>query len=87
LRTGAGASFVGAGVALSLAILVSGKASSEVVAVGGCGSADGAGGVDFGCHFLRSGGGAIDSLGDAGVSMGVDGVLGAVSAIEGVVGL
>jgi hypothetical protein len=62
-------------------------ASDDVVAVGDCGSAGGAGGVDFGCHFLRSGVGTIDSVGDMGGSGEIDGVDGAICGMRGAVGL
>ena len=59
--------------------------SDEVVAVGsGC---SGGGGVDFGCHFLRSDVGAINSVVDLGASARIDGVDGVVSEMGGAVGL
>jgi hypothetical protein len=85
LRAGAGASVVGTGVALSLATWVSSKASGE--AVGGCDSFGVAGAADFGCHFLRSGREAAGSVADVGALVGVDGVDGTVSEMEGAVGL
>ena len=89
LRAVAGASVVGGGVALSFATWVSGVASGEVMAVGGCEPVGVEGAADFGCHFLRSGAGAIGSAVDARDSVGIDEMdgAGAGSAIGGAVGL
>ena len=61
--------------------------SDEVVAVGSGCSGGGGCGVDFGCHFLRSGVGAVNSVVDLGASVGIDGVDSVVSETEGAVGL
>ena len=74
MRSGAGASSAG----------VTGLVSEA----SGCAVAIGKGGVDFGCHFLRSGMEAIGVVVETAVSVSeeIDGVIDAVSEGEDVAG-